>query len=394
MAAQRETLLAAPASFLNPKTLIEYPMKSAVFLLLGATASVHAATNLFVNPTGANGAYTTVQAAVNAAPAGTSSNRTIIYIAPGTYKEKISVSSAKKYLCFIGQTIDATKVVLTYNLNATSSNGSGGTVGTTGSSSVTILSSDFIAKNITFQNSTHDNIAQAVALKTAADRMAFSNCRFFGFQDTLYTTNGRQYFTNCYITGDTDFIFGNATALFNSCTVNESSSWGYCTAANTASTTAIGLVFKYCALTKNPVTAIDPETGTRYSTITSVSNNATYLGRPWQYSTTKASATYISCKMDTHIINVGWNPWDSGNTNPGATTRYSEYGSLNISGTAAVDVSKRVSWSHQLSSSEAGRYTVANIFGPASYWGSGFQDWGGSYVAWDPVAALNSVPNQ
>lgn len=352
-----------------------------------------AATSLYVDSTGANGAYTTVQAAINAASAGTSSNRTIIYIAPGTYKEKIAVSSAKKYLCFIGQTTDATKVILTYNQNATTSNGSGGTVGTSGSASTTINASDFIAKNITFQNSTHDNIAQAVALKTNGDRMAFSNCRFFGFQDTLYVTNGRQYFTGCYITGDTDFIFGSATALFNSCYINESSTWGYLTAANTPTTTAIGLVFKYCALTKNPVTATDPDTGTKYSSITSVSTNATYLGRPWNYSTTKSSVTFISCKMDTHIIAAGWNPWDSGNTSPGSTTRYSEYNSQNIGGTAALSVSGRVSWSHQLTATEAAIYTVGNIFGPASYWGTSYSDWG-TYVAWDPLTTLSSVPAQ
>jgi pectinesterase len=364
-----------------------------ITVLLAATAASASAATLYVNKTGSGGAYTSVQAAINAAPAGTASSRTIIYIAAGTYKEKITVPGSKPYLCFIGQTTDATKVVLTYNLNATSSNGSGGTVGTSGSASTRINAADFIAKNITFQNSTHDNIAQAVAMLTYADRIAFSNCRFFGFQDTLWVANGRQYFTGCYITGDTDFIFGNATALFNSCYVNESSTWGFCTAANTASTTAIGLVFKYCALTGNPVTAVDPDTGTRYSTITSVANNQTYLGRPWQYSTTKSSVTYISCKMGPHIIAAGWNPWDSGNTNPGATTRYSEYGSTDLNSNP-LNLSGRVSWSHILTSTQAARYSVSNIFGPASYWGSGYTDWNGTYVAWDPVAALNSVPNQ
>ena len=67
-------------------------------------------------------------------------------------------------------------------------------------------------------------------------------------------------------------------------------------------------------------------------------------------------------------------------------------GSTNISG-GALDVSGRVSWSHQLSSTEAARYSTGNIFGPASYWGSTYTNWG-TYVAWDPVAALNSVPAQ
>jgi pectinesterase len=361
-------------------------------LTLAATCA-SATTNLYVNKSGANGAYTTVQAAITAAPAGTSNNRTIVYIAPGTYKEHLSISSSKKFLCLIGQTTDPTQVILTYNLNATSSNGSGGTVGTTGSTSTTISATDFIAKNITFKNSSHDDIAQAVAIKTVADRMAFQNCRFWGFQDTLYVTSGRQYFKSCYVTGDTDFIFGNATAVFDSCTVNESGAHGYYTAANTATTTAIGLVFLNCTLTGTPSTETDPDTGTKYSSVTSVSSNATYLGRPWQYSTSKSSVTYISCKMGTDVINVGWNPWDSGNTSPGNTTRYSEYNSMNLSG-AALDISKRVSWSHQLTASQAAAYTLTNIFGSVSFWGSGYSDWGGSFVSWDPTAALNSVPSQ
>jgi pectin methylesterase-like acyl-CoA thioesterase len=369
-------------------------MKLSFSLLFALATSAYATTDLYVNPTGASGAYTTVQAAVNAAPAGAASNRTIIHIAPGRYKEQITVPATKPFLSFVGQTTDPTKVVLTYNLNVTSPNGSGGTLGTIASTTVVIYAADFVAKNVMFQNGSHDNIAQALAIYVRADRLAFSNCSFFGFQDTVFLGKGRQYFTQCHITGDTDFIYGDATALFNSCYINESSTWGYLTAASTAPTTPIGFVFKYCALTKGPVTAIDPETGTRYSNITSVSDNATYLGRPWQYTTTKASVTFISCKLDTHIIDVGWSPWDSGNSNPAATTRYSEYGNKDITATNAIDVSKRVSWSHQLTSTDAGRYTVSHIFGPVSYWGSGYQDWGGSYVAWDPIAALNSVPNQ
>ncbi|HEU6448890.1 MAG TPA: pectinesterase family protein [Verrucomicrobiae bacterium] len=361
-------------------------MKTIICLIALVASIPVSATTLFVPSQ-----YSTVQAAINAAPAGTANNRTIIYIAPGTYKELITVPQNKPYLCLIGQTSDGTKVTLTYNLNATSPNGSGGTVGTSGSASVRVNAPDFIAKNITFQNASHDDIAQAVAMLTYADRLAFSNCWFFGFQDTLWVANGRQYFVNCHITGDTDFIFGNATALFASCYLNESGVYGFHTAPNTASNTAVGLVFKYCALTGNPNTAIDPTTGTRYSTVTAVANNRTYLGRPWQYATTKPSCTYISCKMGPHIINVGWNPWDSGNTNPSATTRFSEYGSTDLNGNA-LNLSQRVSWSHILTSTQAARYSTANIFGPASYWGSGYVNWGGTYVAWNPVAALVSVP--
>lgn len=366
--------------------------KKIFFTLALAAATAAHATTLYVNKTGSGGAYTSVQTAINAAPAGTTNSRTIIYIAPGTYTEQITVPQNKTYLCLIGQTNDGTQVVLTYNLNATSSNGSGGTVGTSGSASFRENANDFIAKNITFQNSTHDGIAQAVAILTYADRLAFTNCWFFGFQDTLWVVNGRQYFDHCHITGNVDYIFGNATALFGSCWVNESGTWGFDTAADTATNTAVGLVFEYCALTGYINNAIDPTTGTRYSNVTSVTTNASYLGRPWQYSTTKPSVTYIDCKMGPEIINVGWNPWDSGNTNPVATTRFSEYGSTDLNGNA-LNLSQRVSWSHILTSSQAAQYSVGNIFGPASYWGTGYANWGGSYVPWNPITAINSVPS-
>ena len=361
------------------------------FVLL--TCSASATTNLFVDPSGqTSGSFRTVQAAITAAPAGTSSNRTVIHIKTGRYTEKITIPSTKSFLALVGQTSDPKQVVLTFNLNATSSNGSGGTVGTTGSTSTTVSAPDFVAKNIMFQNSSHDNIAQAVAIKTTTDRIAFQNCRFWGFQDTLYVTNGRQYFKSCTVTGDTDFIFGNATAVFDGCTVNESGPAGYYTAANTMPATANGLVFLNCTLTGQTNTDIDPTNNSRYSSVSSVTNNATALGRPWQYTTSKSSVTLINTRMAACVTNAGWNPWDSGNTNPGATTRYSEFNSMNLAG-ATLSVSGRVSWSHQLTSAQAARYTIANIFGPASFWGSGFSNWG-TFVAWDPVAALNAVANQ
>lgn len=47
----------------------------------------------------------------------------------------------------------------------------------------------------------------------------FVGCRFLGNQDTIYTGSegSRLLFTNCYIEGTTDFIFGPSTALFEYC---------------------------------------------------------------------------------------------------------------------------------------------------------------------------------
>ncbi|CAJ1948898.1 unnamed protein product, partial [Sphenostylis stenocarpa] len=61
---------------------------------------------------------------------------------------------------------------------------------------------------------------QAVALRVTADRCAFYNCRFLGWQDTLYLHYGKQYLKDCYIEGSVDFIFGNNTALLEHCHIH------------------------------------------------------------------------------------------------------------------------------------------------------------------------------
>ena len=67
---------------------------------------------------------------------------------------------------------------------------------------------------MTFEN-TAGNTGQAVAAAVRADRAIFKNCRFLGHQDTLFADYGRQYYVDSYIEGGVDFIFGNATAVFD-----------------------------------------------------------------------------------------------------------------------------------------------------------------------------------
>ncbi|KAL0287595.1 UNVERIFIED_CONTAM: putative pectinesterase 15 [Sesamum radiatum] len=53
-----------------------------------------------------------------------------------------------------------------------------------------------------------------VALRVSGDRAAFMNCRILSHQDTLLDDKGRHYYSNCYVEGDTDFIFGNGASIF------------------------------------------------------------------------------------------------------------------------------------------------------------------------------------
>jgi pectin methylesterase-like acyl-CoA thioesterase len=338
-------------------------------------ASDASAVDLYVDPSAAiAGSFASVQSAIDAAPAGSAGNRTVIRIQPGTYTEKLTVPSNKPFLTLLGTTPHAADTVLTFNLNANSPNGSGGTVGTTGSTSTTINGDHFIAANLTFANSTPDNISQAVALKTNSDCNLFQNVRFVGFQDTLYLDGGagaprRNYVVDSYVTGDTDFIFGRATAVFENSTIN-SSDRQYITAPRTEAANPYGFVFLNSTLTKQP----NPVG----STVTSVPNNSTYLGRPWQYDSTnpvvQAKSVFINTKMGPHVITAGWNPWDAGNTHPEQTTYFAEYNSMDLAGNP-LNVAGRVPWSHQLTPAEAANYTLANIFGN-----------------WDYASALASIP--
>ena len=134
-----------------------------------------------------SGDHRTVQAAINAIPAG-GRDRVVISIKPGVYKERIRVTRDKGPVTIRGEGKIPAETVLTFNYSAKSID-NGKEVGTSGSYSTLIEAADFVAENLTFENSAGD-VGQAVALRTTGDRAAFRNCRFLGWQDTLYTHDG------------------------------------------------------------------------------------------------------------------------------------------------------------------------------------------------------------
>lgn len=245
-----------------------------------------------------SGDFFTVQEAINAVPDFRKDVRTTILIRKGTYKEKLIIPESKINISLIGEN----GAVLTYDGFANKKNVFGENMGTSGSSSCYIYAPDFYAENITFENSSGP-VGQAVACFVSADRVYFKNCRFLGFQDTLYTYSkqSRQYYEDCYIEGTVDFIFGWSTAVFNRCHIHSKRD-GYVTAPSTDKGKKYGYVFYDCKLTAEPEAT------------------KVYLSRPWR---PYAQAVFIRCELGKHIFPIGWNNW--GKKENEKTAFYAEY---------------------------------------------------------------------
>ena len=287
-----------------------------------------------------SGDFFTIQEAIDAVPDFRKKGRTTIYIREGVYKEKVILPESKINVSFIGES--RTKTILTYDDYASKMNVFGEEMSTSGSASFYVYAPDFIAENMTFENSAGP-VGQAVAVFVSGDRSVFRNCRFLGFQDTLYTydKDSRQYYEGCYIEGAVDFIFGKSTAWFENCTIHSKRSEGYLTAAATPAGKAYGYVFYNCRLTADR----------------SVEN--VYLGRPWR---PFARTLFIECDMGSHISPEGWHNWKKPDAEK--TTFYGEYKSRGGGG----NCEDRVSWSHQLTNKEADQITLKNVLSGNDGW--------------------------
>ena len=302
------------------------------------TLSVKAADYNFVVAQDGSGDFTTVQAAINAVPDYRKAGPTLIYIKKGIYKEKIVIAESKQNVQLIGED----GVVLTYDDYAQKPNVFGEGKGTSGSGSIYIFGPDFLAENITFEN-TSGPVGQAVACHVAGDRAVFRRCRFLGFQDTLYTfgENTREYYEDCYIEGTVDFIFGKATAVFNRCELRSKRTGGFLTAPATPQGSNYGYVFYDCKLTADE----------------GVEAGSVWLSRPWR---PYGKTVFIRCEMGQHIRPEGWNNW--GKTDNERTAYYAEYQCYG----KGADTSRRVAWSHQLK--DANAYVMTNILKGADGW--------------------------
>ncbi|KAJ0816994.1 putative pectinesterase [Helianthus annuus] len=287
------------------------------------------------------GNFTTVQAAVDAAP-NKSTRRFVIKITAGTYKEYVNVPRSKHNIMFVGDGRDQT--IITGNKNVAACDGTT----TTTSATVGVLGEGFLARDITFQNTAGASGHQAVALRVGSDLSAFYKCGFEGYQDTLYVHSNRQFYIKCFITGTIDFIFGNAAAVFQSCDImirkpNPRQSNMVTAQGRTDKNQATGIVIHKCNIrATNELKAVQKDF-------------PTYLGRPWK----EFSRTVVMGSIISDVIRKeGWYPWDGDFALD--TLYYREYQN---SGPGS-NTSKRVRWKGWgviKDKNEARQFTVARF---------------------------------
>lgn len=279
------------------------------------------------------GHFRTIQGAIDSVPH-FRKVRTIIYIKEGVYREKLILPSTKTNISLIGEHVDRTTI--TFDDFASRENSFGEAMGTSGSTGFFIFGDGFLARDITFSN-TAGSVGQAVAVRIDGDMVRFDNCRFLGFQDTLYPhgKKSRQYYRNCYIEGSVDFIFGWSTVVFEECEIFCKKK-GYITAASTPEMVPFGFVFLRCKITGDA-----PE-------------HSFYLGRPWR---PYARVAFIECELGKQIKAEGWHNWNKPDAEK--TAYFAEY---HCHGEGS-DTTSRVGWSHQLTDQEVLSYTPSNILG-------------------------------
>ncbi|KAH7440263.1 hypothetical protein KP509_04G098900 [Ceratopteris richardii] len=290
---------------------------------------------LTVGKSGSGAQFLTVQDAVDAVPKH-NSQRIIIQIGPGIYKEKVHVPSSKPYITFQGA--GASSTTITWHDTEAS------TGALAKSASVSIDSRGFIARDMTFENSASappigSTDRQAVALMIAGDQAAFYNCNFVGHQDTLYDYKGRHYFEECLIQGSVDFICGNGQSLYKKCELRT-------------------VLRSTQSLTAQKRAKPSENTGFSFVDCKVTGEGMAYLGRAWgPYSRVVFSYTY----MDDIIKPQGWHNWDDSSREHKVF-----FGQYKCSGPGA-EQSERVGWSRELSDTEAAPFQSVSFIDGASW---------------------------
>ena len=303
------------------------------------------------------GDYASVQAAIDAAPAGRV-KPWLIFVKNGRYKEHVDIPENKPFIHLIGQ--DRDKAVILDDLLCGGDNALHVSVGAT----VVVKSNDCFFENITLENSYgHEKKAgpQALALNTIGDRTIFNNVAMLSYQDTWITPSKsahRAYVKNSLIEGAVDFIYNSGDIYIENTTllINRDSG-GYIVAPSHDRDVAWGYVFRDCVITAPG----DP------------SKTTVWLGRPWH---NFPKTVFLNTRAEVNIPATGWYE-----TMGGLPAIWADWNTTDANGNL-VDLSQRrdtyyrmengekvyATAKNHLTDEEAAQYTLSNVLSGADSW--------------------------
>ncbi|HEV2323546.1 MAG TPA: pectinesterase family protein [Terracidiphilus sp.] len=304
-----------------------------------------------------SGDYYSIQQAINAIPP---AGHATISVAPGIYREVLTIG--KPDIQLRSANPDPSKTVIVNNRSA------GANGGTLHSATVNVTADNFFAENITFENDfnrTHPQLyegSQALALLVTGDRAVFHNVRVLGNQDTLYLGSrnchpdgqnckvARQFFSDSYIAGNVDFIFGDAKAAFDRCTIYSTPhSEGFITAQSKHYPSEdSGFVIDNSKLIAAPGLT-----------------GKIYLGRPWR---PYATVIYLNTEMGDQINPAGWREWHPGETHSLDTAFFAEYNSSGPGASTGAHPGEREPHAHILNAQQAKKYAPATWLRGSDNW--------------------------
>ena len=265
-----------------------------------------------------DGDFKTLNEAAEALKGG--NEETLLKIVPGEYRESVVFECSN--LTIEGDSSDL--IYICDGNHAKKKYPDGREMGTFRSPVLRINGDNNTIKNLTIENNAGIGfrIGPAIALYSEGDGFRAENCKLIAHQDTLFTAPlpendrpSKQYFKNCYIEGDIDFIFGGATALFENCTLFthdvvaeyrlqkmidcSDNDWdamqstalrGFSCAPSTAEGLDYGYLFLNCQFTSN------------------CPRETVFLGRPWR---PYGRAFFVNCTIGNHIKQELFSDWDN-----------------------------------------------------------------------------------
>lgn len=272
---------------------------------------------------GAPRCYATVQAAIDAATTDAPGAWLRIDVAPGEYREKVTLARPRTRLHGAG----AARTFLRFDAVAqTAARFHRDGWGTAGSATLTIDADEVIVEGLTIENTfdylANDALAEddprkisnsqalAVLLDRHSDRVLIRDAALLGYQDTLFAHGGRALVRRSVVAGNVDFIFGDGELLISDSTIRTrpraarfqpGEVQSMVTAPSTPLDRPSGIVIHRSRLTREP----------------GVPDGSVALGRPWhptrnfpdgRYADPDAvgQASFIDCWLDAHITAERW----------------------------------------------------------------------------------------